>query len=230
LKGKIIFIHMKIFIDKELLNKTKIFRLGLLDGRVVVKTSTDEFGCLVQTTIPQIAISYKLEEVNKNENISATRTAYRLAGADPNRYRPSADALVRRIVKGIEISLINNVVDSLNFVSYSDGFSISGFDMDKIAGEISMGIGRKDEIYHGIGRNILNISGLPVLRDKAGAFGTPTSDSERTMITCNTSHILLIFYDFGLNAKLGTSLEKLKQLLIRFCSGEEIISGVQTYQ
>jgi DNA/RNA-binding domain of Phe-tRNA-synthetase-like protein len=40
-----------------------------------------------------------------------------------------------------EIYQINNVVDALNLVSITTGFSIGGYDADKIEGDITYGIG-----------------------------------------------------------------------------------------
>ena len=43
----------------------------------------------------------KIEDINKWTPIFATRQAYKRLGKDPNRYRPSAEALRRRILRGL---------------------------------------------------------------------------------------------------------------------------------
>jgi DNA/RNA-binding domain of Phe-tRNA-synthetase-like protein len=101
------------------------------------------------------------------------------------------------VVKSSEIYQINNVVDLLNLVSISTGFSIGGYDAEKIEGDIIFGIGEKNEPYTGIGRGELNIEFLPVFRDATGAFGTPTSDSVRTSVSLETKRFLMIIVDFG---------------------------------
>jgi len=87
--------------------------------------------------------------------------------------------------------------DVLNFVSITTGYSIGGYDNDKIAGNISFGIGTAADPYEGIGRGRLNIEFLPTFRDEKGAFGTPTSDSERTAVSLSTKRFLMIIIDFG---------------------------------
>lgn len=133
-------------------------------------------------------------------SIAATRRIYKLCGKDPSRYRPAAEALIRRILKGQDLYRIDVAVDLINLASMAYGYSIGGFDADQIVGNVlSLGIGQKDEPYEGIGRGILNIEGLPVYRDDVGGIGTPTSDHERTKITLDTTHLLVLINGYDGN-------------------------------
>lgn len=92
------------------------------------------------------------------------RQAYKRLGKDPNRYRPSSEALRRRILRELPLYKVDTLVDLINLVSIRSGYSIGGFDADKIAGgSLVLGVGREGEIYHGIGRGELNIAGLACL-------------------------------------------------------------------
>ena len=140
----------------------------------------------------------KLEQINKWLPIQATRPAYKRLGKDPNRYRPSSEALRRRILRELPLYKVDTLVDLINLVSIRSGYSIGGFDVDKIAGgSLVLGVGREGEIYHGIGRGELNIAGLPVYRDAVGGIGTPTSDEERTKIGLDTTHLLMIINGYS---------------------------------
>lgn len=140
----------------------------------------------------------KLEQINKWLPIQATRQAYKRLGKDPNRYRPSSEALRRRILRELPLYKVDTLVDLINLVSIRSGYSIGGFDVDKIAGgSLVLGVGREGEIYHGIGREELNIAGLPVYRDAVGGIGTPTSDEERTKIGLDTTHLLMIINGYS---------------------------------
>ena len=133
-------------------------------------------------------------------SIAATRRIYKLCGKDPSRSRPAAEALLRRILKGQDLYRIDVAVDLINLASMVYGYSIGGFDADQIVGNVlSLGIGQKDEPYEGIGRGILNIEGLPVYRDEVGGIGTPTSDHERTKITLDTTHLLVLINGYDGN-------------------------------
>ena len=96
-------------------------------------------------------------------------------------------------MKGMPLYRTLSVVDIINVVSIASGYSIGGFDADKIVGNVlRLGVGREGEPYEAIGRGELNIAGLPVYRDAVGGIGTPTSDHERTKLSADTTHVLVI--------------------------------------
>jgi DNA/RNA-binding domain of Phe-tRNA-synthetase-like protein len=132
----------------------------------------------------------------------------------------SAEALLRRTVQGKELYRVNNVVDLLNLVSVSTGFSIGGYDAGKIDGAVVFGIGHADEPYEGIGRGKLNIESLPVFRDNLGAFGSPTSDSVRTSVTLETKRFLMIIIDFGALPELEQATEMAVKLLKNYAKAD----------
>ena len=137
--------------------------------------------------------SLAIEMVNKIPAIAATRAAYKRCGKEPNRYRPSAEALTRRMVKGLELYRTLLAIDLINLISVVTGHSIGGFDADRIEGDnLPLGIGREGEEFHAIGRGELNIAGLPLYRDSKGGIGTPTSDCERTKLTPDTRRLLML--------------------------------------
>lgn len=160
--------------------------------------------------------TYKLEDINKLLPIKATRQAYKKLGKDPNRYRPSAEALYRRILRSLPLYKIDTLVDIVNLVSIKSGYSIGAFDIDKIQGDkLVLGVGQDGELYNGIGRGELNIAGLPVYRDASGGIGTPTSDEERTKIELSTTRLLMIVNGYsgpdGLNEAGKYACELLKR-------------------
>ena len=127
---------------------------------------------------------------------------------------------------------MNTLVDLLNLASMVSGYSIGGFDAAKFQGDtLTLGVGRKDEPYEGIGRGLLNIEGLPVYRDAEGGVGTPTSDNERTKIDLSTRHLLVLVngYD-GSEAQVRATAEYILELLRNFCGSNNgcytITSGV----
>ena len=161
----------------------------------------------------------KLEQINKWLPIQATRQAYKRLGKDPNRYRPSSEALRRRILRELPLYKVDTLIDLINLVSIRSGYSIGGFDVDKIAGgSLVLGVGREGEIYHGIGRGELNIAGLPVYRDAVGGIGTPTSDEERTKIGLDTTHLLMIINGYSGLEGLEAAGKYAVGLLIKYVS------------
>lgn len=166
---------------------------------------------------------YTKDSIKDIPQIMATRQVYKLLGKDPSRYRPSSEALCRRILKGQGLYKVDTLVDLINLVSLASGYSIGGFDYDKIDGDkLVLGVGTKDEPYEGIGRGVLNIEGLPVYRDSIGGIGTPTSDNERTKINLSTTRILTIINAYSGENGLLESVEMMKSLLERYASARNI--------
>lgn len=177
-----------------------------------------------------VRASMKLEEINKWQPVFATRQAYKRLGKDPNRYRPSAEALRRRILRGLPLYKVDTLVDLINLLSIRSGYSIGGFDASKIVGnELILGVGREGENYQGIGRGDLNIAGLPVYRDILGGIGTPTSDEERTKISLDTSRLLMIINGYsgedGLEAAGRYGVDLLRRYVSAINIQAELISG-----
>jgi DNA/RNA-binding domain of Phe-tRNA-synthetase-like protein len=54
--------------------------------------------------------------------------------------------------------------------------------------------GGPGETYEGIGTRTWHLEGRPVLADAEGPFGSPISDSTRTMITEGARDILAVIY------------------------------------
>jgi DNA/RNA-binding domain of Phe-tRNA-synthetase-like protein len=211
-----------ISVSSELKEKVKELQLFCIESDVVLRTTPDELWDLITDTCKELNSKVKIEEISALPAVQASRRAYKAAGKDPARYRLSAEALLRRAIKEKELYRINNVVDLLNLVSIESGFSIGGYDAESISGEVEFGIGRKDEPYTGIGRGPLNIEGLPVFRDDLGAFGSPTSDSERTSVTDGTRRFLMVIIGFGATHLLQEAGERAVALLKRFAQAENI--------
>jgi len=147
--------------------------------------------------IPKLEADYATDTLSTHPQIKASRQAYKKAGKDPARYRVSSEALMRRILQGKGLYRVNNLVDCNNLISIQTGLSCGLYDLDKVEGDVTFRIGRAEEEYEGIGRGKLNIDGLPVFADDLGAFGSPTSDSVRTMITSNARRAMLVMISFS---------------------------------
>ncbi|WP_455663771.1 B3/B4 domain-containing protein [Phocaeicola sp.] len=164
---------------------------------------------------------YTTDSIKDMATIHATREAYKKCGKDPSRYRPSGEALCRRILRGIPLYQIDTLVDLINLVSIRYGYSIGGFDADKIQGDtLILGIGKAGEPYEGIGRGELNIEGMPVYRDAIGGIGTPTSDNERTKLELGTTRLLTIINGYSGKEGLQEAADYMLELLKEFASSE----------
>ena len=215
---------ISISISPDFKQKCPNIRLGCIQATVTVATTYPSLLEKINQKIAAIQNIHTAKTLSTIPTIAATRTAYKALGKDPSRYRPSAHALLRRVVQGKGLYHINNLVDLLNLVSISSGFSIGGYDFEKIEGSITLSVGIENEPYLAIGRGQLNIGGLPTLRDNVSAFGSPTSDSQRTMVTNDTTQFLMVFFDFNHSPILDDALALSVSLLEEFAQAKHIKS------
>lgn len=196
--------------------------LGLISCGVTNNTFEPELWEEIHAAEEYVKHHFTLEQINKISAIQATRIAYKALGKDPNRYRPSAEALCRRIMRRLPLYQINTLVDVINLVSIQTGYSIGGFDADKIGGNLLLTVGSADDMFEGIGRGILNIDGLPVYKDTLGGIGTPTSDNERTKLSLETSRLLMIINGYSGKEGVQEAMDFSVMLLQKYAHAQTI--------
>ncbi len=212
---------MNIIVSEEIEKVCPGFVGAAVEADVVNSEYNAELWAEINDLGEKYKAEYTTETVKTISGIEATRRVYRACGKDPSRYRPAAEALIRRMLQGKELYQIDTLVDLINLASIAFGYSIGGFDADKFVGDtLTLGIGREGEPYEGIGRGMLNIAGLPVYRDAEGGVGTPTSDNERTKIELSTRHVLVLVngYD-GNEAQVKANAEYIIRLFEKYAQG-----------
>lgn len=213
---------MEIIVSNEIETVCPNFVGACVEARVKNSQYSQPLWDEINTLETKFKAELTTETLKDISGIAATRRVYRACGKDPSRYRPASEALIRRVLQGKALYQIDTLVDLINLASMAFGYSIGGFDADKFVGNtLTLGIGKEGEPYEGIGRGMINIHGLPVYRDEIGGVGTPTSDHERTKITIDTTHLLVLIngYD-GNEASVRQNAEFIQQLLQKFCESE----------
>lgn len=212
-----------ITVGEQILKACPDFKGAAVYATFQNSTYSEGLWAEIDQSLTRYRQQYTTESLKQIPSILATRTIYRALGKDPSRYRPSGEALVRRVLQGKELYQINTAVDLINLASIEYGYSIGGFDCDKIEGDqIALGVGQNGEPYEGIGRGALNIEGLPVYRDIKGGFGTPTSDHERTKLSLNTSHLLALVNGYDGNRETITQCaQRIIQLTEKYAQGTD---------
>ncbi|HXM56730.1 MAG TPA: phenylalanine--tRNA ligase beta subunit-related protein [Candidatus Dormibacteraeota bacterium] len=122
------------------------------------------------------------------------RALYRRFGVDPTRHRPSSEALLRRVRRGDPLPRVNSLVDVGNVVSVCLQVPVGLYDLTCVQGSLRARLGREGESYAGIGKEDVNVAGRICIADDAGACGSPSADSARTMITAETQRAAWIFF------------------------------------
>jgi len=217
---------MNIKISNILKDKNPQMALGTIICNVSNSKYNTDLWKEIENICNEIHKKYTLETIKINKQIEATRKMYLACGKKPGRYRPAAEALMRRIVKGDNLYQINTLVDLVNLLSLKTGYSIGAFDADFIEGDVEAGIGKENEPYKGIGRGQINIYNLPVLRDNKGAIGTPTSDEVRTAIRLETATLFVNINGYTGKDDLQPALDYAEKLLIKYADAKNIVKQI----
>lgn len=172
--------------------------------------------------------AFSLESLADTESTRAVRAMFRRWGVDPSKYRPSSEALMRRVVQGKGLYHVSNVVDIGNLGSIETGWPYGLYDRDKIRPPISFRHGAHDEMYEGIGKRAWHLAGRPVLADAQGPFGSPISDSTRTMVTESTDSVLGIIYapEHSSQSSIEVALSLLGESLTQYAAARAIRFGL----
>ena len=220
---------IKLTISEIIKEKIKGIKFGLLLANQVqvIKKDTD-----FENDLSDLIIELKNKFANRmpsdDEIIGHVRRMYRRIGWEPTQYRPSSEALVRRLLKDKGLYRINNLVDYGNLVSARFHLSMGLYDIDKIDGDPVFDVGREGESYQGISKDKIRAEGKLILRDDTGIFGNPTADSLRTSITEDTHSALAIFFcpPEVTDSYLLEVLNSLKSYYQRSCPEAEIRQSI----
>ena len=213
---------MKVIVSEEIEQICPEFVGACVEAEVVNSPYCEALWKEIEALGDKFRQELTTESLKELTSIAATRSVYKACGKDPSRYRPASEALIRRMLQGKELYQRDTLVDLVNLASVAYGYSIGGFDADKFVGDtLTLGIGREGEPYEGIGRGMINIEGLPVYRDAEGGVGTPTSDNERTKMTLQTTHLVVLIngYD-GREQRVRENAEYIQALLRKYAQSD----------
>lgn len=205
-------------------------KLGIVEADSVgVSAGNPELSALLGEISEAKRSQWTLETLAEATFTRTVRSMFRSWGMDPSKHRPSSEALLRRVVQGKGLYRVSNVVDIGNLGSIETGWPYGCYDRSRITPPISFRHGAPGETYQGIGKQTWNLDGRPVLADLAGPFGSPISDSTRSMITDSAREVMVVIYtpDDASNESLEEAISKLAGRLTKYCSATGLRSDIQ---
>ncbi len=199
-------------------------KLGLIEASdVQVQLVHAGLAAEMDAVCERIRRTQTIEQIALLDSVRGVRSMFRAWGVDPSRYRPSSEALLRRVVQGKGLYRISNVVDVCNLCSIETGWPFGLYDRAHVEPPIVMRLGQNGESYEGIGKQTWHLAGRPILVDSRGPFGCPISDSTRTMITESTRSLLSVIF-----APVGVSEEQLQRALEHYARWLESFASART--
>ncbi|HKN00923.1 MAG TPA: phenylalanine--tRNA ligase beta subunit-related protein [Candidatus Binataceae bacterium] len=203
-------------------------KLGIVeadDVRVVLVQT--ELAQLMDRVCEQKRRKFSVESLPDAEPVRSVRAMFREWGLDPSKYRPSSEALLRRVVQGKGLYRVSNIVDIGNLGSIETGWPYGCYDRSRIQPPIVFRHGAAGERYERVGKEMWHLEGRPVLADAEGPFGSPISDSTRSMITESTREALIVIYApaGAPDAALESATTKLAERLTQFATAAAVRFG-----
>ncbi|WP_110928885.1 B3/B4 domain-containing protein [Bacillus massiliglaciei] len=214
---------MEISLSENLRNAVPAFKAGIITyNHIEVGPSPQMVKGRLQ--LFQEALFFDLQEkpISDFTGIREWRNIFKMAGTDPSRYRPSSEALFRRVKKQNYITPIHSAIDLSNFFSLLYEVPIGIYDINKLNGPLTLKIGEKDEEYSGLNGRINNLENMIISADTTGPFGSPFVDSERTKVTEETKDAIQIIYlqPSSSAEEAGKMTKSLMEMFIQVHGGE----------
>jgi DNA/RNA-binding domain of Phe-tRNA-synthetase-like protein len=169
-----------------------------------------------------------VESLADEKSVREVRAMFRAWGMDPSKYRPSSEALLRRVIQGKGLYCVSNVVDVGNLGSIETGWPFGCYDRSRVQPPVEFRHGVADEAYEGIGKQTWHLQGRPLLSDSQGPFGSAISDSTRSMITESAHDLLAVLYvpSNTSDASIGVVLRRLSERLTMFAGASATRTGI----
>jgi DNA/RNA-binding domain of Phe-tRNA-synthetase-like protein len=197
--------------------------IGRVSG-VKVKNSLETLEEFKQDIVNNVSNKYSLETLKDVPIFRAYRDFFWRVSIDPTKVRPAAEALIRRVLSGKELPLINTFVDAYNLASIESEIALAAFDAEKINGSLMMRQAIKGEEFWGIGMEkplMLKGNEIVIVDESKLLAIYPYRDADSTKIDLTTTEALIMSCGvpgIGHN-KLSAANELAVDYITRFCGG-----------
>ncbi len=153
--------------------------------------------------------------------VAALRELFKQVGTSPSKYRPSSEALGRRVLKGEGLPRIHPLVDLNNLLSLATLAPCCVMRPGSVEPPLALRRGGAGETLHGL-RGALDLEGKPVLADVRGPFGTPITDDHRVVVQPEDRAALLVAYvpaavPVDINAALRDLADRISGIRVGSC-------------
>jgi DNA/RNA-binding domain of Phe-tRNA-synthetase-like protein len=186
---------MELSINPSIIEILPDFKIGTIHyNNITVSESPQMLKGRLQLFQEQLFFDLEDKEITDFPGLLEWQLIWKALGADPSRYRPSAEALFRRIKKQNYLPSIHSAVDMNSFLSLQYEIPLGLYDADHIEGDAVITLGTAEDQFEGLNNRLNTLTNILVSKDAQGAFGSPYVDSKRTAVTGQTKNALHIFY------------------------------------
>ncbi|MGD2087203.1 MAG: phenylalanine--tRNA ligase beta subunit-related protein [Candidatus Aminicenantes bacterium] len=139
---------MKFIIQYDIFRIFPDLRIGVVLGRgLQIRKSLEELENLIEDNMKNLLKRMENKKLLDFTNIKAWRETYRQMGLNHKKYKPTVEALMRRMIKGHPFPVINTAVNAYLAVKLLTMLPISGYDLAAIDGDIRLRISKGGEQF-----------------------------------------------------------------------------------
>ena len=218
---------MQFSIDQQLLKDHS----GLMVGLIILRggknaASPPEIVEALRAAEKKVRNSLDLETYRDHPNIATLREIHRSFGNNPNKFPPSVQALLKRVLKGGDLPSINTLVDLYNVISLEHVISAGAEDIDAMTGDFRLTYAKGDEEFIALGEteNTPPAEGEIIYCDDHGVICGKFDwrEADRTKVTENSENVVLVLEVCPpvTHDQLQEVLNELEGLVQKHCGGE----------
>ncbi|MFS0878433.1 phenylalanine--tRNA ligase beta subunit-related protein [Metabacillus niabensis] len=214
---------MEIQISQKIKQLVNDFQLGVVHYQnIQVSESPQMLKGRLRLFQESLYFDYADKKITEIPAINEWRKLFKTIGTDPSRYRPSSEALYRRVQKQQYLDYVNSAVDLNNFLSLQYQIPLGIYDVKQIKGNVSIEIGTDQATYLAINGRDVSMAKKLVSVDENGPFGSPYVDSKRTAVSTSTTDALHLVYLQPSQAKEDAAqlLQALAKMFTQIHGGE----------
>jgi DNA/RNA-binding domain of Phe-tRNA-synthetase-like protein len=147
---------MNIRISDEVSSKFPEYRRGVVIAHGISNgPSPDDLIASLRDAENALCKQLSPENIVSHPRIKSWREAYRSLGVKPGEFRPSMEALARRVLKKDPLHAISKIVDLGNLVSIRNLVPIGVHAIDLLTADMDLRLATGDEIFEPFGTDIV---------------------------------------------------------------------------
>ncbi|MFH1780106.1 MAG: phenylalanine--tRNA ligase beta subunit-related protein [Candidatus Micrarchaeota archaeon] len=218
---------MKFVIDEKVFQKFSSLNIGVIVARDISNVGNlEEVQQQLRVIENEVRANNTVEALSQNPKIDIWRKAYSSFGAKPKKNKSSVENLYSLVLRGVNLSHINNLVDVYNFISLKHMVPVGGEDIDKLQGDVVLMFAESNEpavLLLGDKEPSPPHAGEVIYKDEVSAICRRWNwrEADRTKLTEETKNCILVIE--GLSPVTKRDIEsvtiELKELVQKFCGG-----------
>ena len=139
---------MKYSIDQSVFKLNRNVRFGIIVGKNLKNTKTlPEETQRLRNAEENLREQVKVENLRETPMVKKYRDMMIASGINPNRFPPSIEAMLKRVLKGSKLPAINSLVDLCNAISLENLISLGGHDLADIDNDLMVRFSREDDVF-----------------------------------------------------------------------------------